>query len=56
MSDAPLAETMSAGGVPGPCAHLVFESGPGTKDQIKIYRWDGNSTSRVLASSQAVKE
>jgi 4-amino-4-deoxy-L-arabinose transferase-like glycosyltransferase len=43
-------------GVPDPRAHLVFESGPGTKDQIKIYRWDGSRTARVLASSQAVKE
>jgi 4-amino-4-deoxy-L-arabinose transferase-like glycosyltransferase len=43
-------------GVPDPRAHLVFESGQGTKDQIKIYRWDGSRTARVLASSQAVKE
>ena len=43
-------------GVPDPRAHLVFESGQGTKDQIKIYRWDGGSTARVLASSPAVKE
>jgi len=45
-----------AKGVPDPRAHLVFESGQGTKDQIKIYRWDGSSAPRVLASSQAVKE
>jgi 4-amino-4-deoxy-L-arabinose transferase-like glycosyltransferase len=43
-------------GVPDPRARLVFESGQGTKDQIKIYRWDRSSTARVLASSQAVKE
>ena len=43
-------------GVPDRRAHLIFESGQGTKDQIKIYRWDGNKTAKVLASSQAVKE
>ena len=43
-------------GVPDPRAHLVFESGLGTKDQIKIYRWDGSSGPRVVARSQAVKE
>lgn len=43
-------------GVPDPRAHLVFESGQGTRDQIKIYRWDGSSAARTLASSQAVKE
>ena len=43
-------------GVPDQRAHLVFESGQGTKDQIKIYRWDGSGAARVLASSQAVKE
>jgi 4-amino-4-deoxy-L-arabinose transferase-like glycosyltransferase len=45
-----------AKGVPDPRARLVFESRQGTKDEIKIYRWDGGSTARVLASSQAVKE
>jgi hypothetical protein len=45
-----------AKGVPDPRAHLVFESGQGTKDQIKIYRWDANGAPGVLASSQAVKE
>lgn len=43
-------------GVPDPRAHLVFDTGPGTKDEIKIYRWDGNNSHGVLASSQAVKE
>jgi 4-amino-4-deoxy-L-arabinose transferase-like glycosyltransferase len=43
-------------GVPDPRAHLVFDSGQGTKDEIKIYRWDGSSAAGVLASSQAVKE
>jgi 4-amino-4-deoxy-L-arabinose transferase-like glycosyltransferase len=43
-------------GVPDARAHLVFESGRGTKDEIKIYRWDGSSAAKVLASSQAVKE
>lgn len=43
-------------GVPDPRAHLVFESSQGTKDQIKIYRWDGGITARVLASSEAAKE
>ena len=43
-------------GVPDPRAHLVFESGLGTKDEIKIFRWEGIGTPRVLASSQAVKE
>jgi 4-amino-4-deoxy-L-arabinose transferase-like glycosyltransferase len=43
-------------GVPDSRAHLVFDAGQGTKDEIKIYRWDGSSTAKVLASSQAVKE
>jgi len=43
-------------GVPDQRAHLVFESGQGTKDQIKIYRWDGSRAAKVFASSQAVKE
>lgn len=43
-------------GVPDSRAHLVFNSGQGTKDEIKIYRWDGSSTAKVLAGSQAVKE
>ncbi len=43
-------------GVPDPRAHLVFQSTQGSKDQIKIYRWNGNGTPAVLVSSQAVKE
>jgi hypothetical protein len=43
-------------GVPDPRAHLVFQSGQGTKDEIKIYRWDASGPARVLASSQPVKE
>ena len=43
-------------GVPDARAHLVFDAGQGTKDEIKIYRWDGSSTAKVLRSAQAVKE
>src|SRR5260370_29223715 len=35
-----------------PRAHLVFESGLGPEDHIKIYRWNGSIRARVCATSQ----
>jgi len=43
-------------GIPDSRARLVFQSRQGSKDQIKIYRWDEKGTPGVLVSSQAVKE
>jgi len=42
-------------GVPDSRAHMVFQSTTGTKDVIRIYKWDGLSTTNV-ADSMGVKE
>ena len=56
MRNFPTLDDWFTNGIPDPRAHLVFQSTQGSKDQIKIYRWDGNGTPGVLVSSQAVKE
>jgi len=43
-------------GIPDPRAHLVFQSNEGTKDQVKIYRWDGLGVRSSTSDAQVAKE
>jgi 4-amino-4-deoxy-L-arabinose transferase-like glycosyltransferase len=56
MRNFPTLSDWYANGVPDPRAHLVFQSTQGSKDQIKIYRWDAGGAPGEIVSSQAVKE
>jgi 4-amino-4-deoxy-L-arabinose transferase-like glycosyltransferase len=43
-------------GVPDPRAHLVFQSSEGSKDRIKIYRWDKTGSDKITQNLRAPKE
>ncbi|HKT46185.1 MAG TPA: glycosyltransferase family 39 protein [Candidatus Acidoferrales bacterium] len=43
-------------GVPDPRAHLVFQSTQGSKDIIRIYKWDHTAAAANAASSTSAKE